>query len=156
MIINCPSCKKIFEIDEVLIPDKGRLLKCGSCDETWFFNKYEQSNSNQLKEIFESKNEIKIEPIEQKNNIIKENLPNLSKNSGKEIVKYKPKSTFTFGTAFNYLMVSIISFVAFIIILDTFKEPLSIFFPNLEFILYNLFETLRDLVLFAKDLINND
>ena len=33
---------------------------------------------------------------------------------------------------------------------------LSAFFPNLELILYNLFETLRDLALFAKDLIKND
>ena len=38
------------------------------------------------------------------------------------------------------------------IVLDTFKNPLSVFFPNLELILYNLFETLRDLILFAKDL----
>ena len=35
----CPSCGKNFNVDENLIPDKGRLLKCGSCDQTWFFNK---------------------------------------------------------------------------------------------------------------------
>ena len=156
MIIICPSCKKKFEIDEKLIPDTGRLLKCGSCDETWFFNKNKQSNSDQLKEIFDNKNEIQNEPLKQKNKIIKKNLPNLPKNKGTEIVKYKPKSSFTFGNAFNYLIVLIITFVAVIIILDTFKEPLSDFFPNLELILYNLFETLRDLGLFAKDLIKND
>ena len=39
MIIVCPSCGKNFDVDENLIPDKGRLLKCGSCDQTWFFNK---------------------------------------------------------------------------------------------------------------------
>ena len=39
MIIACPYCEKKFEVDENLIPDKGRLLKCGSCDQTWFFNK---------------------------------------------------------------------------------------------------------------------
>ena len=156
MIIICPSCKKKFEIDEVLIPDKGRLLKCGSCDETWFFNKYEQSNSNQFDEIIDRKNKTKNESLKQKNKIIKENLSNLPKIEGKEIIRYKPKSSFTFVKAFNYLIVSIITFVALIIILDTFKEPLSIFFPNLELILYNLFETLRDLALFAKDLIKND
>ena len=39
MIIICPSCGKKFELDENLIPDKGRLLKCGSCDKTWFYKK---------------------------------------------------------------------------------------------------------------------
>ena len=156
MIIICPSCKKKFEIDDVLIPDKGRLLKCGSCNETWFFNKNKQSDLNEFKEIIDTENIIKDEPLKQKNKIIKENLPNLPKNKGTELVKYKPKSNFTFGKAFNYLIVSIITFVAVIIILDTFKEPLSIFFPNLELVLFNLFETLRDLTLFAKDLIKND
>ena len=51
-----------------------------------------------------------------------------------------------------YIIVSIITFVAIIIVLDTFKDPLSNIFPNLELVLYNLFETLRDLILFAKDL----
>ena len=41
MIIVCPSCRKKFDVDENLIPEKGRLLKCGSCDQTWFFNKNE-------------------------------------------------------------------------------------------------------------------
>ena len=153
MIINCPCCDKSFEVKESLIPEKGRLLKCGSCDETWFFDKNKQSNSNQLEEIFDSKNVTKNESLKQKNKIVIENSPNIPKNEGKEIVRYKPKSSFTFVKAFNYLIVSIITFVAIIIILDTFKEPLSIFFPNLELILYNLFETLRDLILFAKDLI---
>ena len=149
MIIICPSCKKKFEIDDVLIPDNGRLLKCGSCHETWFFNKYKQSNLNQLEEIFDSKNES----LKQKKKVVKENLPNFPKSKGKDIVRYNPKSSFTFGKVFSYLIVSIITFVAVIIILETFKEPLSIFFPNLELILYNLFETLRDITLFAKDLI---
>ena len=156
MIIICPCGEKKFEVDSNLIPEKGRLLKCGSCDETWFFDKNKQSNLNELKEIFDSENEIKDETLKQKNKIIKESLPNLPKNKGTEIVKYEPKLSFTFGKAFNYLIVSIITFVAVIIILDTFKEPLSIFFPNLELLLYNLFETLRDLALFTKDLIKND
>ena len=43
MIITCPSCQKKFEINENLIPEKGRLLRCGSCDHTWFFeNKLQQ------------------------------------------------------------------------------------------------------------------
>ena len=37
MIITCPRCQKSFNIDEKLIPTKGRLVKCGACDHTWFF-----------------------------------------------------------------------------------------------------------------------
>ena len=39
MIINCPCGEKKFNVADDLIPDQGRLLKCGACNETWFFNK---------------------------------------------------------------------------------------------------------------------
>ena len=77
---------------------------------------------------------------------------NLRNNKGSELVKYEAKSSFTIAKFFNYLIVMIISFFGIIIILDTFKSPLSNIFPNLELILYNLFETLKDLLLFVKDL----
>ena len=35
MIVVCPNCNKKFNIDEKLIPEKGRLLKCSSCNHTW-------------------------------------------------------------------------------------------------------------------------
>ena len=47
----------------------------------------------------------------------------------------------------------IISFIAVIILLDTFKSPLYSFFPNLELFLFNLTETLKDIKFFVKDLI---
>ena len=31
MIINCIKCNKKFNVDNNLIPDQGRLLKCGKC-----------------------------------------------------------------------------------------------------------------------------
>ena len=149
MIIVCPSCGKNFNVDEDLIPDKGRLLKCGSCNQTWFFNK------NENVEIKLSTNEVFAE---EKPNIkekkIRKPASNFSTNikRGSELVKYQPKYNFTFGNFLSYIIVSIITFIAIIIVLDTFKNPLSNIFPNLELVLYNLFETLRDLILFAKDL----
>ena len=149
MIIACPSCGKNFNVDEDLIPDKGRLLKCGSCNQTWFFNK------NENIEIKPSTNKVFVE---EKSNIkqkkIRKPVSNFSTNikKGSELVKYKPKYNFTFGKFLSYIIVSIITFIAIIIVLDTFKDPLSNIFPNLELVLYNLFETLRDLILFAKDL----
>ena len=149
MIIACPSCKKKFDVDENLIPDKGRLLKCGSCYQTWFFNKDENVQIKPSKEdlIIEEKIDIKDKKITKP-------LQNFSTNNkkGSELVKYQPKYNFTFGKFLSYIIVSIITFVAIIIVLDTFKDPLSGIFPNLELLLYNLFETLRDLILFAKDL----
>ena len=149
MIIVCPSCGKNFDVDENLIPDKGRLLKCGSCNQTWFFNKY-----NQNMEIKPLINKFAEEKPNIKEKKIRKSTSNFSANikKGSELVRYQPKYNFTFGKFLSYIIVSIITFVAIIIVLDTFKDPLSNIFPNLELVLYNLFETLRDLILFAKDL----
>ena len=147
MIIVCPSCGKNFDVDEKLIPDKGRLLKCGSCDQTWFFDKNANEQSKPLVD----------KPFKQKNFLyenedIRKSKSNVPIKPGSELVKYNPKYSFTFGKFLSYIIVSLITFIAIIIILDTFKDPLSNIFPDLELVLYNLFETLRDLTLFAKDL----
>ena len=155
MIIICPSCRKKFELDENLIPDKGRLLKCGSCEQTWFYNKNVElsvkssTEKNNLKTETKKKN-FEIKHI--KNNEIDQSYRKLPDNKKTQLIKYKSNSNFTIGKFLSYIIVSLITFVALIIILDTFKSPLSVFFPNLELILFNLFETLRDLTLFAKDL----
>jgi predicted Zn finger-like uncharacterized protein len=155
MIIICPSCKKKFEVDSNIIPEKGKLVKCGSCDLTWFFNKHNQVNINTeiITKTLENENEKTLsKPHKKKSATINEDISNLPNNKGSELVKYQPKLNFTFGKILNYLIVLIISFVAAIIVLDTFKDPLSTFFPNIDLILYNLFETLKDLILFIKDL----
>ena len=53
----------------------------------------------------------------------------------------------------NIFVVSFISFVAFIIIVYTFKYPIGKIVPNVEFILYNLYESIKDISLFIRDLI---
>ena len=37
MEIQCPNCNRSFKIDKSLIPEKGRLLQCGTCGHKWFF-----------------------------------------------------------------------------------------------------------------------
>ena len=149
MIIVCPSCGKNFDVDKNLIPDKGRLLKCGSCNQTWFFNKNKNVEVKPLinEVVSEEKPNIKEKKIKKPTSNFSTNIQ-----KGSELVKYQPKYNFTFGKFLSYIIVSIITFVAIIIVLDTFIDPLSNIFPNLELALYNLFETLRDLILFAKDL----
>ena len=106
MIIVCPSCGKKFNVDKNLIPDKGRLLKCGSCNQTWFFNK------NENVEIKPSINKVFAE---EKSNIkqkkIRKPVSNFSTNikKGSELVKYKPKYNFTFGKFLSYIIVFIIT-----------------------------------------------
>ena len=147
MIIICPCGEKKFEVNENLIPDKGRLLKCGSCDQTWFFNKNVSEQTDSLID-----KPAKQKKILYKDENINKTVSKASIKPGSELVKYKPKYDFTVGKFLSYIIVSIITFDAIIIVLDTFKDPLSNIFPNLELVLYNLFETLRDLILFAKDL----
>ena len=153
MIIECPRCKKKFEVDTSLIPEKGRLLKCGNCNNTWFFDK---NKIIQTKEINIPKN-YKKTPKRDTNirkNII-ENSQSINKrdiNKSSAIVKYEKKSEFSFAIFLSYIVVSIITVIAMIIIIDTFKNPLYDKIPQLEFILTSLFETLKDIKLFIKDL----
>ena len=152
MIITCPCGEKKFEVAENLIPEKGRLLKCGSCNETWFFNKNDPitkkiQRPTPKKDKLLSKTQKTLPKKEEKSIIYSNN------NKGSEIVKYQPRSTFTFSNFLSYILVGIISIIGFVIILDTFKSSLYVFFPNLEFLLFSFYETLKDVELFVKDLI---
>ena len=149
MIITCPSCQKKFELDDNLLPENGRTLQCGSCNYKWFFKKKDEIKVFE-KQLETNENE-KIDSgevnLDKQLNILKnQNNNNIDKKS--EPIS-KSSSIFKF---FNYLIVLIISFIALIIFLDTFKNNLSEIFPNLELFLYNLFETIKDLQLFFNDL----
>ena len=54
----------------------------------------------------------------------------------------------------NLFLVIIISLVALVILLDTFKLQISNFFPSINIILDNLYQTIKDITLFFKDLIS--
>ena len=153
MIIDCPRCKKKFEIDSNLIPEKGRLLKCGNCNHTWFFDKTKIIETKEINILKDYKKTPKKESTKQKKII--ENSQSIIKKDIKKssaIIKYEKKSEFSFGIFLSYIVVSIITFIAMIIIIDTFKDPLYDKIPQLEFILTSLFETLKDIKLFIKDL----
>ena len=149
MIISCDQCHKKFEIDSNLIPKDGRLLECGSCNHKWF---YKQDIEDKTEEIIiepQLKNieEENIDPIQTNISQINE-LDTSSKK--KEIVENKKIKKISI---LNIIIVFIISFVALIILVETFKKPISIYIPNIEFILNSLHEILRDIILFFKDLI---
>ena len=165
MIITCNKCNKSFNVDSNLIPDQGRLLECSGCKNKWFFKKNLSSDNHDKTEINdlskrnipenndEKKSEIiikKIDDIVNKivpNQIDDSNIDNPNQNNDKN---YKTKKNVNI---LNYIIVFIISFTAFIVLIDTFQRPISAIVPNVEFILYNLYETIKDISLFFKDLI---
>jgi len=161
MIITCPACEKKFQIDATLIPNEGRNLQCGSCSNQWFYKKKFDDKSNYSEEKLISKknlssNKIKKEPIKNQINIKKEKLDvenNFSNKKDTAIIKYEEKQNFTFTKFLGYILVFILSFIAMIIIIDTFKSPLSIIFPNIDNFLYSLYEIMKDIFYFIKDLI---
>ena len=162
MIITCPNCNKQFKIDNSLIPDDGRDLRCGSCDHVWFYKVEDKSESPLA--LNENISENKIEPaietndknLEFSKNLQKEKIiePEKKNKTSKEITnKVKKLKNENKGSKFfSYLIVFIISSVALVILLDTLKTPLIIVFPGLEIVLFNLFETLQDIKLFIIDL----
>lgn len=150
MIIRCINCNKTFSVNSDLIPKEGRTIQCGSCNHIWFFKK--NHNVPNDDEISETKI-VKEDNLSEIKVVKKEKLP---KKKHSEIVKYQPKRKFTFGRFLSYIIVSLISFIGFIIVLDTFKTPLYSAYPDLELIIYNFFETLKDIELFIKDLIKYD
>ena len=162
MIIDCPSCKKKFEVNSDLIPSEGRTMQCGSCNHIWFFKKENLLSSDSSRDQIKKKpKEIinRIQPINE--SIKKEKIKTIKEDTVKkstitkssEIVKYKSKSSFTFSNFLSYMIVMIISFVGLIILIDTFKLQLFNFYPDLELFLYSFYETLKDIQLFIKDLI---
>ena len=142
MIISCTNCNKKFKVEDRLIPQNGRKIQCGSCKHLWFFR---NDIFQQVNEI-SNENNLKVEKLEDK--IIEDKL------NIKDFKNEQPlKKSNNLNKIISYLIVAIISFVALIIVLDTFKTQLSSIFPNLEILLFNLYETFEDISLFFNDLI---
>jgi predicted Zn finger-like uncharacterized protein len=147
MIIRCNNCNKKFEINSDLIPKDGRLLECGNCKNQWFFkNIIEKKETKTIKKPDTKKEETPVKKnktkLEQPKNL--KNLDDDKKNHSKNLKKISILSS---------ILVFIISIMALIILVDTFKSPIGIFVPNIELILYNLYESIIDMILFFKDLL---
>ena len=161
MIISCPNCNKKFKIDQNLIPINGRLLQCSNCKHKWHFkiekkDETDDGSFEQEKVIYENKNEdIKVNSIEN-DSLIEENLKKKEK-----VVKKTKKIKQNINQnkkdkpvgLLNMIIILIISFVAIVIVLDTFRIELSKYMPFLNPILNSFYETIADINSFIKDLI---
>ena len=207
MIITCNNCQKNFDIDQSVIPEKGRLLQCNSCNHKWFFKKdiiietIPKVENNELANVEATKEQPEAtkeqpEPIKEQPEATKEQpeatkeQPEATKEQpvsfiteNSETIELLDKSITNDSAVDNFLIndedqknevnnqkiklsktkkkinilgliiVFITSFVALIIVLDTFQVPLSKLVPNIEFLLYSLYETINDIVLFFRNLI---
>ena len=179
MIITCNNCNKKFDVDSSVIPETGRLLQCSGCNHRWFFKKeltHKPIETNKLNkpiegtetdietaEPFEVEKPRTIELLDESinNNFAPEEKilfnkdktdKNEDKNDYHEPEIFIPKKRKN-KNILSLTIIFIISFIALIIILDTFQRPISKVIPNIEFILYNLYETINDIMLFLGDLI---
>ena len=150
MLIECENCNKKFELDSNLIPENGRELQCGSCEHIWFFKK--KINIIKKNEIIEDQNiNIEKEQIKKKIKKVKKELHEDEKHKKEYNIDQKvEKKDYNILKIF---LVLIITFIAIIIVIDTFKSQLSFIYPNLDNLLNNLYQSITDVVLFSKDLI---
>jgi predicted Zn finger-like uncharacterized protein len=143
MIISCINCNKKFNIDAFLIPKKGRLVQCSSCNHKWFFKQGITNEHEATTELNKDNEEIK--PFNEELEII-----NVKNPENLKLLEQQNKKN---PNILGLIIIFILSFIALIIIFDTFEAPISKVLPNIEFLLYNLYETINDIKLFFKDLI---
>ena len=157
MIITCENCTKKFEVDADLIPDKGRLLQCMKCQHTWFFKNAISIDTDKSVD-FNSPTLMEDTSGSEKDDLIVEN--NLD-DQELSAVKNKKWTSFTKSnlgkkkriSIIKLTLVFIIFFIALIILTDTFKSQIGKIVPSVDFLLYNLYESIKDILLFINDLI---
>ena len=165
MIIDCIKCTKKFEVNPSLIPDYGRSIQCGSCNHIWFYKPKIEQSKNQIKADITSPKSNNNDLDNKKDDNLNEKLSktevtsNLENDANArptsvELINENKKTTFSVSKFLSYFLVFLITLIALIIVLDTFKSPLSNIIPGLEIFLYNFFETLKDLYLFIKNLVS--
>ena len=143
MIINCQKCNKNFKVDDDLIPPQGRLLKCGNCGNSWFY----ENNKEKIKDIniFNKTDVYNVEKeINFKSNLNKKIKSSSTKNKKENFLK----------NFFNYFIVILILFISILLIVDTFKIQISFVLPGIIPLLDNLYATIYDLKLFIINFFN--
>ena len=172
MIIECPNCNKKFNLDEKLIPQNGRTLKCSSCSHIWHHkvSLNIDNNNNKILEDIKNKSDTKLSQTDERDNEVnkknkvkdaldesKESISEKKIDNSKVEIKNKKvnnEKPNQIKMVLIYLIVLVISLLGLILLLDTFKYNLSNVFPSVIPLIDSFNETMLDLKLFFKDLIN--
>ena len=172
MIIECPNCNKKFNLDEKLIPQGGRTLKCSTCAHIWHYkvSLNIDKDNNKKSENKYSKFNVKLSQIDKKDNEINEknedkvafdkSEKNISKRKSEDLkleiqnAKKNDEKSSQIKMIFIYLIILVVSLLGLILLLDTFKYNMSNVFPGIIPLFDSFYETIIDLKLFFKDLVN--
>ena len=176
MIISCIKCNKKFTVDDNLIPKTGRILECGSCSHQWHYIPVlvinESINTNKIEN---KPNDVEPTILDKEKNLVNTNEDEINPDESSKAKKapaavnnnkdhdliHKSETEKSSATTtkkkksnfLNILIVCIITFIALIIILDTFKDQLIKIFPSLELYLYSLYNIITDIFLFITNLL---
>ena len=163
MIITCANCNKKFNIDQKLIPSSGRLLQCSSCNHKWHYiiPKIENEIIQNIKlpektintsEVIDKNISINQQSLRKKNTTQKVNK-NIYANRNLQLNNKTIRKNISLGNLLNNLIIIFITFIALILILDTFKTSISNYLPILMPLLDSLYQSLSDMRFFIKDLL---
>ncbi len=141
MIIECQNCNKKFDLEDKLIPLKGRLVQCGFCHSQW----------HQLPNIITSSLKKKvIDKVDVSKVEVKERSINKKKIRSKARDKQEFKNK-NIGF-FSYIFIFLISIIAFFLIAETFEYQINNIFPNFGNYIIYVYETLNNILILIKDL----
>ena len=142
MIIECQNCNKKFDLEDKLIPLKGRLVQCGFCHSQWHQLPNIITKSPKVdisKDEVKEKDEVKVQPTKRKKKV-------KSKDRDKQDFKNKNIGFF------SYIFIFLISIIALFLIAETFKYQINNIFPNFENYIIYVYETLNNILILIKDL----
>ena len=140
MIIECQNCNKKFDLEDKLIPLKGRLVQCGFCHSQWHQLPNIITSSLKKKVIDKvdiSKDEVKVRSINKK-----------IKSKARDKQEFKNKNI----GFFSYIFIFLISIIAFFLIAETFEYQINNIFPNFGNYIIHVYETLNNILILIKDL----
>ncbi len=180
MIIQCKSCEKKFLVPENSIPKQGIEVQCGICSSTWFVkpkikkkDKPKLKSEENIQEIIQiasdgkkykflgkqwalilqsgkvgrlAKSDIAKELDEKIGRSIDPSMESVSITTpGKD----EKNQGISFLTAIFIILIGAISAIG---VLETFKSELIVYWPELEFYLEYVYETLKNIRVIVRDL----
>ena len=145
MIVNCLNCNKKFEIDDQLIPKKGRLVQCGFCSSKW--HQLPQIQTTGIEPINKKKELDKPKKLIKKRINIQKEEKNLTTSRSAKTENKTKKIGFL-----SLVLIILISTVATLLVFETFKIQIISFWPQADVYINQVYETLENIFILIKDL----
>ena len=178
MIIQCKSCQKKFLVSENAIPKGGMEVQCGICSSTWFQKpEIKKKSKPKSKKITQEKIETASDgkkykflgkqwalvlPSGKAGRLAKSHIKKeLDEKIGRSIdpsvesmsIATSEKDEKNKGIGFlTSIFIILIGAISAIGVLETFKNELAVYWPELESYLEYVYETLMNIRTILRDL----